>query len=154
MNIGVETSGISIVIPLGALGGRFERIAVAKGFERVNVRMEEIIAEVRFSSEYRAEESVAVGRTVAAWGFIFGRVRVRRPVPGAPVAPVAMLSVSEVVLMDAVGAGVMLEVCGAVADGCGIPVSAVQISAIGGSASKYGTVKRGLSQRLWVLGSS
>jgi len=136
MKIGVRTSGISIVIPLGALGGRLESIAIAEGLERVNVRMEEIIAEVRFSSEYRAEESVAVGRTVAAWGFIFGRVRVRRPVPGAPVAPVAMLAVSEVVLMDSVGVGVIIEVCGVAADGCGMPVSAVQISAIGGSASK------------------
>ena len=82
---------------------------------------------------------MAVGWTVAAWGFILGRVRVRRPVPGAPVAPVApvaMLAVSEVVLMDSIGVGVKLEVCGPVIDGCGMPVSAVQMSAIGGSASK------------------
>ena len=79
---------------------------------------------------------MAVGWTVAAWGFILGRVRFSMPDPGAPVAPVAMLAVSEVVLMDSIGVGVMLEVCGPVVDGCGMPVSAVQISAIGGSASK------------------
>lgn len=79
---------------------------------------------------------MAVGWTVAAWGFIFGRVRFSRPVPGAPVAPVTTLAVSDVVLIDSIGVGVMLEVCGPVADGCGMPVSAVQISAIGGSVSK------------------
>ena len=35
-----------------------------------------------------------------------------------------------------------------------MPVAAVHISSIGGRASDHGTVNRGLSQRLWVLGSS
>lgn len=39
-------------------------------------------------------------------------------------------------------------------DGWEMPVRAVQISATGGSLSVQGTVKRGLSHRLWVLGSS
>jgi hypothetical protein len=36
----------------------------------------------------------------------------------------------------------------------GSPVKAVQISSTWGDASDHGTMKRGLSQRLWVLGSS
>lgn len=39
-------------------------------------------------------------------------------------------------------------------DGQGIPVRALQMSATGGAASAKGTVNRGLSQRLCVLGSS
>lgn len=35
-----------------------------------------------------------------------------------------------------------------------MPVAAVHISSIGGLASVHGTVNKGLSQRLWVLGSS
>ena len=35
-----------------------------------------------------------------------------------------------------------------------MPVVAVHISAIGGVGSVHGTVNKGLSQRLWVLGSS
>lgn len=35
-----------------------------------------------------------------------------------------------------------------------MPVAAVHISSTGGLASDHGTVNRGLSQRLWVLGSS
>lgn len=139
-------------MPLAELGGRLERIAVAEGLERVYVRIAEMIEEVRFSREYRALESVAVGCTVAAWGFIFGRwgrVSIPGVVPGA--ALVAMLAVS---VRFAFSVGVGVTATGAGVDGCGMPVRDVQISAIGGSGSEYGIVKRGLSQRLWVLGSS
>ena len=43
---------------------------------------------------------------------------------------------------------------GASAEGRTTPVRAWKMSATGGSASSQGTVKRGLSQRLCVLGSS
>jgi hypothetical protein len=43
---------------------------------------------------------------------------------------------------------------GTSAEGRTTPVRAWKISATGGSASSQGTVKRGLSQRLCVLGSS
>lgn len=87
---------------------------------------------------------------VAACGLILGRV-------GAVVVVravvVAMLAVSDGT-WGVVGVGVGLVMGSVGVDGCGMPVSAVQISAIGGCSSNQGTVKRGLSQRLWVLGSS
>lgn len=49
---------------------------------------------------------------------------------------------------------VMAVTTGACAEGRTTPVRAWKISAIGGVSSDQGTVKRGLSQRLWVLGSS
>ena len=46
------------------------------------------------------------------------------------------------------------SVVSVVVSGWAMPVRAVQISAIGGFASLQGTVKRGLSHLLCVLGSS
>lgn len=90
-----------------------------------------------------------MGWTVAWWGLIFGRwsaaVRGVRAV-----AEVLMLAVSErraldasTLVSDVTGVSGSVEV-----DGCGMPVRAVQISAMGGSGSLHRTVKRGLSQRL------
>ena len=70
----------------------------------------------------------------------------------------AMLAVSVRWVLDRAAArGEMVVVVSDSAgacDGCGMPDRAVQMSAEGGSGSDQGTVKRGLSQRLWVLGSS
>ena len=71
----------------------------------------------------------------------------------AVVVVVAMLAVSDGT-WEVVRVGVASVVASVGVEGCGMPVNAVQISAIGGSWSTQGTVKRGLSQRLWVLGSS
>lgn len=143
-------TGMGIVMPCGAVGGRLARRVEAEGLERVKVRIEEMMAEVVFSRSYSAEEVVVEGCMVAAWGLILGRV-------GAVVVVravvVAMLAVSDGT-WGVVGVGVGLVMGSVGVDGCGMPVSAVQISAIGGCSSNQGTVKRGLSQRLWVLGSS
>ena len=141
---------MGIVMPCGAVGGRLARRVEAEGLERVKVRIEEMMAEVVFSRSYSAEEVVVEGCMVAACGLILGRV-------GAVVVVravvVAMLAVSDGT-WGVVGVGVGLVMGSVGVDGCGMPVSAVQISAIGGCSSNQGTVKRGLSQRLWVLGSS
>ena len=42
-------TGMGIVMPCGAVGGRFARMVEAEGLERVKVRMEEMMAEVVFS---------------------------------------------------------------------------------------------------------
>lgn len=97
---------------------------------------------------------MGVGWRVAAWGLILGRltgvVRV-----AVAVVVVVTLAVSDGRLVFASG---VVEEVGVVSvpacEGCGIPVNAVQISAIGGSSSNQGIVKSGLSHRLWVLGSS
>jgi hypothetical protein len=92
---------------------------------------------------YSAEESVEAGRTVAWWGFIAtrGRERAERVPPCVIVTPVAVLAPEErVVELRAVvswetvlgcSSGVSVRV-----DGCGRPVRAVQMSAIGGVASE------------------
>lgn len=152
MKIGDVTpgTGMGIVMPCGAVGGRLARRVEAEGLERVKVRIEEMMAEVVFSRSYSAEEVVVEGCMVAAWGLILGRV-------GAVVVVravvVAMLAVSDGT-WGVVGVGVGLVMGSVGVEGCGMPVSAVQISAIGGCSSNQGTVKRGLSQRLCVLGSS
>lgn len=46
------------------------------------------------------------------------------------------------------------SVSAAAVEGCGMPVRAVQMSAIGGFSSLQGTVNRGLSHLLCVDGSS
>lgn len=96
---------------------------------------------------------MAAGRAVAWWGLILGRLV--RNVEGVAVVVVVLAAEEREVVLRAevrfdmeAGSGVV------VAEGCGMPVRAVQISAIGGDASVQGTVKRGLSQRLWMLGSS
>lgn len=92
------------------------------------------------------------GCMVAAWGLILGRVGAVVVVRAAVVV-VAILAVSDGTWgVVAVGVGLVIGSVGV--EGCGMPVSAVQISAIGGCSSNQGTVKRGLSQRLCVLGSS
>lgn len=92
------------------------------------------------------------GWRVAAWGLILGRAGAV-VVVRAVVVVVAMLAVSDGT-WGVVGVGVGLAMGSVGVEGCGMPVSAVQISAIGGCSSNQGIVKRGLSQRLWVLGSS
>lgn len=69
---------------------------------------------------------------------------------------VAILAVLESVVDAREAVRFDTGVCAGAVDAEGrlVPVSAVQMSAVGGSASDQGTVKRGLSQRLWVLGSS
>lgn len=99
-------------------------------------------------------ESVAAGRAVAWWGLILGRLV--RNVEGLFAVVVVLAAEERLVLLRA-EVRVDTEVLGSgvvAAEGCGMPVRAVQISAIGGEASVHGTVKRGLSQRLWMLGSS
>lgn len=92
------------------------------------------------------------GCMVAAWGLILGRVGAVVVVRAAVVV-VAILAVSDGTWgVVAVGVGLVMGSVGV--EGCGMPVSAAQISAIGGCSSNQGTVKRGLSQRLCVLGSS
>lgn len=115
---------------------------------------------------YRAEESDVAGRTVAWCGFIAtrGRVeRVPRPPPAVVVAAPGVLVVvvlaaeeRDVELRAAVRGDIEGSSCPSwgMVEGCGMPVRAVQISAMGGSASGQGTVKRGLSQRLFMEGSS
>ena len=162
MKIGAEHSGMGIDMPgscdaeLGAVLVSVARRALAEGLARVNVRIAEITADVRFSRSYSADELVADGWRVAAWGLILGRAAPLSPV--ALVPAVATLAESEV----GFGFGVVVEIVGvdgvvfwgSLDDGCGIPVNAVQMSAIGGSASTHGMVNKGLSQRLCVLGSS
>ena len=58
-----------------------------------------------------------------------------------------VLEARELVSEEMAGSGVE-------AGSMAMPVRAWKISAVGGSASSQGTVKSGLSQRLWVLGSS
>lgn len=113
-----------------------------------------------FSKAYSAFVPVAAGRTVDWCGFILGLPS--RPPPAAvvvfvaPVRNVAILAVSDI-CVDASEAP-SSETGGSFPvsadEGCGSPVSAVQISAIGGSASVQGIVNNGLSHRPAVLGSS
>ena len=84
---------------------------------------------------------------MAWWGFIFGRGSILREL------------VDVEVVVDPSGADVFVEPVGVVSvveDGFRIvvPVIADQISSIGGVASDQGTVKRGLSHLLIVVGSS
>lgn len=116
------------------------------------MRIAATIAEVRFSIAYRALGSVATAWTVAWCGMIRGLVDCPRL---KVFAAVVVLAASERVddASDSVrlGTGVVVCVC---ADGRTTPVRAWKISATGGSLSGQGTVNSGLSQRLWVLGSS
>lgn len=174
MKIGAEQSGMGIEMPGSCDDDGDEeedsvavavavlefvaRRALAEGLARVKVRIAEITADVRFSRSYSAEELVADGWRVAAWGLILGRVAARKPPPVALVPAVATLAVSDVgfwvVVLGFEIVGVDGVVLGSVDDGCTMPVNAVQMSAIGGSASTHGMVNKGLSQRLCVLGSS
>lgn len=111
------------------------------------------MADVRFSIPYSASESVATACTVAWWGIIRGRV----DWPRLKVLPVVVVVLAAEERVDAARESVRVETGLAVsvwADGRVTPVKAWKMSATGGSASDQGTVKRGLSQRLWVLGSS
>lgn len=171
MKIGAEQSGMGIEMPGSCDDDGDEeedsvavlefvaRRALAEGLARVKVRIAEITADVRFSRSYSAEELVADGWRVAAWGLILGRVAARRPLLVTLVPAVATLAVSNVgfwvvVVLGFEMVGVDGVVLGSVDDGCTMPVNAVQMSAIGGSASTHGMVNKGLSQRLCVLGSS
>lgn len=83
------------------------------------------------------------------------RARVESPPRPPPRVPVAVLAASEMVvdLRESIRLGRAVSV-GASVDGRTTPVKASNMSATGGSASAHGTVNRGLSQRLCVLGSS
>lgn len=114
--------------------------------------MAETMAEVRFSIPYNASESVATAWTVAWCGMILGRV----DWPRLNVLPVVVVLAAEERVDEAresarVETGVVAWVW---ADGRTTPVNAWKMSATGGSVSVQRTVNRGLSQRLWVLGSS
>lgn len=113
-----------------------------------------MMADVRFSRPYSAVGSVAGAWMVAWWGLIFGLGRA--PIRVVDVAPVAILAVSESVVdaRDVVRFETGVVAGAAEAEGSAVPVSAVQMAAMGGSGSDQGTVKSGLSQRLCVLGSS
>lgn len=121
--------------------------------------MQVTIAEVRFSRLYSSLEPVATGFMVTLCCLTSGRpgTPLRAPIV-VPVRPVAILAVSESCVdardevMFAIGGVGGVDSVGV--DGCGRPVSAVQISATGGSASVQGIVNKGLSHLLWVLGSS
>lgn len=150
MMTGTETSGISIAMPFWCL--LCAKAVSADGLACVKARMAFTTAVVRFSIAYSAPESVATAWTVAWCGIIFGRVDWLR-LKARP--DVVVLAMSERVL-DArdwvrLDTGVS---AGASADGSTTPDRAWKMSATGGSGSDQGTVKRGLSQRLWVLGSS
>lgn len=124
--------------------------AEAEGFSRENVRSADIIPDVHFSSAWRALGSVVAGWRVAWWGTILGR--------GRDVRVLVLVVVVEGVFVESceVGSEVVSESV-SVADcslGTGMPVKAVHISSAGGVGSLHGTVKSGLSQRLWVVGSS
>ena len=84
-------------------------------------------------------------------------IRARVEIPLRPPArvPVAVLATSEMVvdLRASIRLAVGVSV-GASVEGRTTPVRASKMSETGGSASAQGTVKSGLSQRLWVLGSS
>lgn len=138
--------------------------ASADGLERVKLRMAETMAEVRFSRLYSAVGSDAGAWTVAWCCLILGRgsVPIRRvgvvPVP----VPVVVLAVSDID-MDCMGVvrfgadGLLFSftlLFVGVEEGNVVPVRAVHMALIGGSGSNQGVVKRGLSQRLLVLGSS
>lgn len=110
--------------------------------------------EVRLSRAWRAVGSVAAGRTVAWWAFILGRGRVRRE--GVDVVGVVVFEEEEEVwVVDVVAVSEVVGVS-VVEGGFGIvvPVRADQMSSIGGVGSDHGTVKRGLSHLLIVVGSS
>lgn len=119
-------------------------------WERVQVRRVEIIEEVRLSRAWRAAGSVAAGRAVAWWGFILGRGKLRREGVGVVVFSVLGFSGFWAVEVESVG------VVSDVEDNFGmvVPVIADQISSTGGFGSDQGTVKRGLSHLLIVVGSS
>jgi hypothetical protein len=121
----------------------------------VNVRIADTTADVFFSIAYIAFESVATACTVAWWGTILGRVERPPRLPPMVRVPVAILAVSEMVVFarESVRLGIGAVVSVSV-DGRTTPVRAWKMSATGGCGSSQGTVKRGLSQRLWVLGSS
>lgn len=119
----------------------------------MKLRIAVTTADVRFSIAYIAFESVAAACTVAWCGTI--RARAESPLRPPPRVPVAVLATSEMVVdaRESVSLGIAVSV-GASVDGRTTPVKAAKMSATGGSGSSQGTVNRGLSQRLWVLGSS
>ena len=67
---------------------------------------------------------------------------------------VTLAAEESVVLFIEVVRSVIGVMGGASAEGRTMPVNAWNMSAIGGVSSAQGTVKSGLSQRLWVVGSS
>lgn len=154
LGMGIDMSD-SCDAELGAVLVFVVRRALAEGLARVNVWIVEITADVHFLRLYSIEELVVDGWRVVVWGLILGWA--------APLSPVALVpAVAMLVELEVgFGFGMVVEIVGVdgvvflewLDDGCEIPVNAVQMSAIGGSVLTHGTVNKGLSQQLCVLGS-